>query len=908
MWLPVALKAQTDIFPSSVDIRLVQGATSDQLKVQLKTHSTAPFGGILSAVTVTIRYDAASGASLGAGNSFCSAWSNFPPSPVVVDNGIAYRTFNGFGTNRLENSSFDGGCDTTIAPEEWFTITTIPVIGACTGFTLGNDAWTAQNNRNYYLSMGGFNLTGQVVGGPVNAGACGTDCTGVPGGPALPGTPCDDGNPNTSGDTWTSDCQCIGTGCTAPVITATSSDAPICAGSTLSLGATAIGTGPLSYAWTGPGSFSPNANVANVTVTGATSGSYQVTVSNTCGSASSSLSVVVNPVPNATISYAGSPYCSSAGVAQVSRTGTGGGSFSASPSGLSLNAGNGNINLGGSTAGTYTVTYAIAAAGGCSAFSTTAQVVVTAAPNATISYAGSPYCSSAGVAQVSRTGTGSGAYSASPSGLSLNAGNGNINLGGSTAGTYTVTYSIAAAGGCSAFSTTAQVVVTAAPNAMISYAGTPYCSSAGVAQVSRTGAGGGAYSASPTGLSLNAGNGNINLGGSTAGTYTVTYTIAAAGGCSAFSTTAQVVVTAAPNATISYAGSPYCSSAGVAQVSRTGTGGGSFSASPSGLSLNAGNGNIHPNNSTPGSYTVTYAIPASGGCPAFSTSSQVVVTAAPTATISYPGSPYCGTTGTATVARTGQGGGSYSASPAGLAINAGTGTINLGNSNAGQYTVSYSIAAGGGCSSFTTTAAVTINAPSTWYADVDGDQMGDNSAAIQACSQPPGYVAIGGDLCPDDPDKVAPGTCGCGMADIDSDKDGIADCIDSCPLLEGQVGDPCDDGDPGTESDTITVECTCAGISTGVEEPADGMVNWTIYPNPNHTGTVVLDLSGFAVGKEVDVEVRDLAGRLVYKEHFRTGAVDRLHTMNMSPLPSIGMYVVVLKFMDHSFLKKLVIH
>jgi hypothetical protein len=825
MWLPVALKAQTDIFPSSVDIRLVQGATSDQLKVQLKTHSTAPFGGILSAVTVTIRYDAASGASLGAGNSFCSAWSNFPPSPVVVDNGIAYRTFNGFGTNRLENSSFDGGCDTTIAPEEWFTITTIPVIGACTGFTLGNDAWTAQNNRNYYLSMGGFNLTGQVVGGPVNAGACGTDCTGVPGGPALPGTPCDDGNPNTSGDTWTSDCQCIGTGCTAPVITATSSDAPICAGSTLSLGATAIGTGPLSYAWTGPGSFSPNANVANVTVTGATSGSYQVTVSNTCGSASSSLSVVVNPVPNATISYAGSPYCSSAGVAQVSRTGTGGGSFSASPSGLSLNAGNGNINLGGSTAGTYTVTYAIAAAGGCSAFSTTAQVVVTAAPNA-----------------------------------------------------------------------------------MISYAGSPYCSSAGVAQVSRTGAGGGAYSASPTGLSLNAGNGNINLGGSTAGTYTVTYTIAAAGGCSAFSTMAQVVVTAAPNATISYAGSPYCSSAGVAQVSRTGTGGGSFSASPSGLSLNAGNGNIHPNNSTPGSYTVTYAIPASGGCPAFSTSSQVVVTAAPTATISYPGSPYCGTTGTATVARTGQGGGSYSASPAGLAINAGTGTINLGNSNAGQYTVSYSIAAGGGCSSFTTTAAVTINAPSTWYADVDGDQMGDNSAAIQACSQPPGYVAIGGDLCPDDPDKVAPGACGCGMADIDSDKDGIADCIDSCPLLEGQVGDPCDDGDPGTESDTITVECTCAGISTGVEEPADGMVNWTIYPNPNHTGTVVLDLSGFAVGKEVDVEVRDLAGRLVYKEHFRTGAVDRLHTMNMSPLPSIGMYVVVLKFMDHSFLKKLVIH
>src|SRR6185436_20171207 len=37
------------------------------------------------------------------------------------------------------------------------------------------------------------------------------------------------------------------------------------------------------------------------------------------------------------------------------------------------------------------------------------------------------------------------------------------------------------------------------------------------------------------------------------------------------------------------------------------------------------------------------------------------------------------------------------------------------------------------------------------------------------------------DQCPDDPNKIAPGACGCGVPDTDSDGDGIADCRDVCP-------------------------------------------------------------------------------------------------------------------------------
>ncbi|MBS1937906.1 MAG: hypothetical protein JSS84_08875, partial [Bacteroidetes bacterium] len=175
-----------DVIPTSVDIRMVQGQTPNQVLLQVKTHSTASFGGVLSALTVTLRYDNSSGSALGAGSSFCNNWSAFPPTPVVLNNGTAYRTYNGFGLSRLDADPFDGGCGLSIPPETWYTITSIPVAGtACTAFTLGNDAFTGANNRDFYLSMNGYNVTGTVVGGALNAGACALDCAGVQGGSAY---------------------------------------------------------------------------------------------------------------------------------------------------------------------------------------------------------------------------------------------------------------------------------------------------------------------------------------------------------------------------------------------------------------------------------------------------------------------------------------------------------------------------------------------------------------------------------------------------------------------------------------------------------------------------------------------------------------------------------------------------
>ncbi len=86
-----------------------------------------------------------------------------------------------------------------------------------------------------------------------------------------------------------------------------------------------------------------------------------------------------------------------------------------------------------------------------------------------------------------------------------------------------------------------------------------------------------------------------------------------------------------PAATISYPGSPFYTSVSTPQaVTLTGTTGGTYSASPSGLSIGFFNGSITPSSSTPNTYTVTYTIPASGTCSTITSTATVSITAAPT--------------------------------------------------------------------------------------------------------------------------------------------------------------------------------------------------------------------------------------------------------------------------------------
>ena len=487
-----------------------------------------------------------------------------------------------------------------------------------------------------------------------------------------------------------------------------------------------------------------NTTAAPITVT------FTITpTANGCPGAPITATVLVNPLPAASISYTGSPYCSGDLIALVTRTGTVGGTYSSTP-GLTINAVTGTVTPNTSTPGIYTVTYFIAASGGCVSFTTTTTITITQNPNATIFYSGTPYCQNAGTANVTRFGTPGGTYS-STAGLIINASTGAVNLAASTPGTYIVSYTIAASGGCGVTVTTTNITITVAPVANISYTGSPYCSNAGTATVIQTGTTGGTYS-STVGLSINSVTGAIALGSSIPGSYTVTYTIAASGGCAVYATTTTITISALPAATISYAGSPYCQNAGTVSVTRTGTAGGTYS-STVGLTLNASTGDVNIATSTTGIYTVTYTLAAGGGCPVVTSTTSITITTLPSATISYAGNPYCQTAGTAIVTRTGTAGGVFS-STAGLTLNASTGDVTLGTSTPGTYTVTYTLAAGGGCPAVTATASITVNSLSTAATTA-------NTSAAAICG--PGTVSLsvtGGSLGSGASWKWYSGSCG----------------------------------------------------------------------------------------------------------------------------------------------------
>lgn len=88
-------------------------------------------------------------------------------------------------------------------------------------------------------------------------------------------------------------------------------------------------------------------------------------------------------------------------------------------------------------------------------------------------------------------------------------------------------------------------------------------------------------------------------------------------------------------------------------------------------------------------------------------------------------------------------------------------------------------------------------------------------------------VTISSDGCPNDPAKLVPGTCGCGVADTDGDADGLADCVDNCPASANEfqddtdqdgVGDACDNcllipnaGQGDCDGDLVGDACEVAG-------------------------------------------------------------------------------------------------
>lgn len=410
------------------------------------------------------------------------------------------------------------------------------------------------------------------------------------------------------------------------------------------------------------------------------------------------LPVTVHPNVTATVSSADASCGGNNGSITITAPAGGTGTYSYSiDGGVTMEASGTFNNL---AAGTYNVE--VHTNGTNCEYTTTVVIGDTPLDDASFNYASSTICEgSANVTPASVT-TPGGTFTSTTGLIFADASTGEIDIAGSTAGTYVVTYTTA---GTCPDESTQTITITNAPDATFTYAAADYCTTGTNPSPTVTGTIG-AFSSTPAGLVISSSTGVITLATSTPGTYDVTNTIAASGSCPASSETVQVTITEAGDASFTYAASAYCLSGANPTPAITGTAG-TFS-STTGLSVDAVTGEIDLTNSTPGTYTVTNELPASGTCPVISATTQITITASPDASFTYAETAYC-STGTASPVVTGTAG-TFTATPSGLSINGSTGVIDLANSTAGTYTVINTIAATAACAEETETFTVTIEA------------------------------------------------------------------------------------------------------------------------------------------------------------------------------------------------------
>ena len=599
---------------------------------------------------------------------------------------------------------------------------------------------------------------------------------------------------------------------------------------------TITGTPGGTFSYTGPGTLQLNPSTGLVTLISSNLGTYTIKyVTNGPCPDSSTFLFTITLAPTAGFSYASASYCQNGtDPLPVFAPGASAGVFSALPATLSfVSTGTGQIDLSASASGTYTVTNFIAAAGGCAPASASTVVTIdsttiltdpanqivcdntaTAAVTFISTVGGSTYgwvndtpsigllasgtgnippfiaqntsavpvvatitvtptgpapdfctglpqsftitvkphafislTSAAGTdAQtlcindvltdityaVSGGGTGA-TVSGLPAGLFGTFSGGVMTIHGSPSGPAGVyAYTVTTTGTCA--QTSASGTITVSPDATLSLSsavGTnaqTLCINTTLFNISYAVGGTGTFgtvAGLPTGVNGSYAGGVVTISGSPSVSGLFTYTVTATGTCANATTTGTINVTPLQNPSFSYPLATYCETGTDPSPTITGTMGGTFSATPIGLSINAGTGQIDLSLSGANTYTVKYVT--NGPCPDSSTVTITII-APPTADFSYASASYCqnGINPSAILAP-GASAGVFSSTSGLTILNPSSGKIDLPSSASGTYTVTNFIAAAGGCAPASASTVVTIDS-TTILTDPANQIVCDNTA------------------------------------------------------------------------------------------------------------------------------------------------------------------------------------
>lgn len=429
-----------------------------------------------------------------------------------------------------------------------------------------------------------------------------------------------------------------------------------------------------------------------------------------CEGVRAQINVVVNDKTNPVVgfTYDAATYCAIATdpVITFDADFAPNGTFTATPAGLAIDAVTGAIDLSASTAGTYDVTYDVAAVDCINPGTNTVSVTVNAATNPVVDFTyTNNVClnSTAALLPVPATGfTVGGTYTSAT--VTVDAATGAIDLATATAGTHDITYTLnedTTLAGCANSGTHTFQITLVQPTVPVTgftYAAAYCIAAANPAPALDTNFYAGGTFTATGGLTVDPVTGEIDLTTATAGSYDVTYTVTEADCLEAGTTTLTIVINALANPVVTFGyENPACINSGnelVPTLADLFTPGGVFSSST--VTVDAVTGVIELTTATAGSHDIVYTVPANtslcidGGT--FTATVELVGGITPITEFTYD-SFYCyDSTDALPQTETGFTTGGTFSSSTGLAINQATGEIDIVNSTPGTYVITYSIA------------------------------------------------------------------------------------------------------------------------------------------------------------------------------------------------------------------------
>ncbi|MEI6950466.1 right-handed parallel beta-helix repeat-containing protein [Paraflavisolibacter sp. H34] len=239
-----------------------------------------------------------------------------------------------------------------------------------------------------------------------------------------------------------------------PVITATPA-ATACAGTPVALTAASAGCTNCSYRW--------NTFATGPSLQATASGTYTVTVTNACGTATGSQAVILHPLPAVTVSASAAAVCAGK---TVTLSATGAASYSWSGSGLEAATGS-TVSATPPAAGSYTYTVT-GTSNGCTA-TKTVGITIHPLPRVTVSPADTSLCTGTPIT-LDASGAGMFSWTAGPGLIATTMPT--VSFVPPASAVYTVTGT--SPNGCSATATASvRLVAWATPQVSVSYSGCP---------------------------------------------------------------------------------------------------------------------------------------------------------------------------------------------------------------------------------------------------------------------------------------------------------------------------------------------------------------------------------------------------------------------------------------------------